>query len=535
MRTAIPRRRRAVEGVWVMSWLLVAASACGPADSSGTADARWGVVQEYLDLQAAWEQRAGDLRDIVFSGEGTVDEMVQRAEQEHGQLPDATAALTAAQQIVAAGGPHTIEAAEFLIERTSSPLAMLDRQRGGKHGKLAADVEPEEAFASLRVTEDVTWEALIDRVGPDWTVVQDHVDELDAWYERMRETASPQDGAPRRRPARPSAVRAVATARAIVNAEGAHEKTVEAAEFLIDHAMGVSRHDQHMAAGAMALAAHACDYEDWPRVLRTLDVARGSSRMGATHKSSIDEFFDEMASGADSPVLRATARYFLAAGLMRGVNGAELSSDERAGLRERAVAQATGLSRGVEEEAFDDPKWLSGHGGQSPRTFAQAEADLIVSIQHATVGGTLPEWAGRRLDGTQEPLSAYRGRVLLIDFWATWCGPCITALPDLRALVADLPADRFALLAISVDEEAETVTEFMKQEAMPWYNWHLGLSIDLERVFDVRGFPTYLLADEYGTILFKGTGASLPKLRCLAERAVAGEERDCEEEWTGAP
>ena len=146
MRTAIPRRRRAVEGAWVMVWLLLAASACGPADSSGTADTRWAVVQEYLGLQAAWEQRVGNLRNIVFSGEGTVDEMVQRAEQEHGPLPDTTAALTAAQQIVTAGGPHSIEAAQFLIERTSSPPCNARRQRGGKHGKLAADCRTRGGF-----------------------------------------------------------------------------------------------------------------------------------------------------------------------------------------------------------------------------------------------------------------------------------------------------------------------------------------------------------------------------------------------------
>ena len=139
---------------------------------------------------------------------------------------------------------------------------------------------------------------------------------------------------------------------------------------------------------------------------------------------------------------------------------------------------------------------------EAPRTFAQAEADLIASIRHATISGTLPEWTGRRLDGTEEPLSAYRGRVLLIDFWATWCVPCIDALPDLREMVADLPADRFALLAISVDEELETVTEFMEREAMPWYNWHVGISSDLVRILDVGGFLTYLLADENGTIVF---------------------------------
>ena len=232
-------------------------------------------------------------------------------------------------------------------------------------------------------------------------------------------------------------------------------------------------------------------------------------------------------------MLRAAAQYHLAAGLMREAKRSMMSSSEQdhAIRRERALEQAKGLSVGVEDETFDDS--MRRPGDEMPRTFAQAEADLIASIEHATVGGTLPEWTGRQLDGTEEPLSAYRGRVLLIDFWATWCVPCIDALPELREMVADLPADRFALLAVSVDEELGTVTEFMEREAMPWSNWHLGLSSDLERILDVRGFPTYLLADENGTIL-SNAGGPLAALRCMAERAVADETPDCTAaEWLG--
>ena len=311
---------------------------------------------------------------------------------------------------------------------------------------------------------------------------------------------------------RPRPVRAVAAARAIIDA-GNVEKMVKAAEFLVDHAIGVPRNDWHIAVGARALAAHTPDYADWPRVLRTLDMARG---MGAT--PSIDGFFAEMAAGADNPVVRATARYYLAAGLMRGANAFTLSSQNRAARRERALDEATGLSVGVEDEIFDDPSRRTGDGAGAPRTFAQVEAELITSIEHATVGGTLPEWTGRRLDGMEEPLSVYRGRVLLIDFWAT-CPPCIEALPDLRQLVSDLPSDGFALLAISVDAEVATVTEFMQKEPMPWYNWHVGVSSDLERILDVSGFPTYLLVDVDGAILFNGN-APFARLRCMAERAV---------------
>ncbi|MCY4122473.1 MAG: TlpA disulfide reductase family protein [Acidobacteria bacterium] len=533
MSAAVPRDRRTVEGVWVTMILLLTVSACGGTDSphperTSADNAQWAVVQEYLDLQAAWEEQAG-----VMTGDGTVEEHLQRAEEEHGQLPDATAALAAARQLVVAGGPYTIEAAEFLIARSARPIAKIDPLRHERLEELIAEVGPAEAFAALHAAEEVMWEALIAKIDPDWSVVQHYLDEPNAWVERIR-AAAPEGGGPPSMQERPSVVRAVAAARAILNAEGMHAKTVEAAEFLVDHAWDVPRGDWHGAVGARALATHAPpDYERWPRVLAALDMAPRPSGTWVP-VSPVDEFFAEMASNADHPVLRAAAQYHLASGLMREAKRSMMSSSEQdhAARRERALDQAKGLSAGVENETFDDSmrRW----GDETPRTFAQAEADLIASIEHATVGSTLPEWTGRRLDGTEEPLSAYRGRVLLIDFWATWCVPCIDALQELREMVADLPADRFALLAVSVDEELETVTEFMEREAMPWYNWHLGRSSDLERILDVRGFPTYLLTDENGRVLSNGDN-SLAELRCMAERAVAGEAPDCPAaEWLGA-
>ena len=481
MSATVPQNRRTVEGVRVtIILLLLAVSACGRTNSphpEGTSadNAQWAVVQEYLDLQAAWEEQAGGMHDIFMAGDGTVEENLQRAEEEHGQLPEATAALAAARQLVAAGGRYTIEAAEFLIERSAGPFAMIDPLRHERLEELVAEVGPAEAFAALHAAEDVIWETLITKIGSDWSVVQDYLDEQDAWFKRMR-AAAPEGGGRPSMPKRPSVVRAVATARAILNAEGVHEKTVEAAEFLVDHAWDVPRGDWHGAVGAGALATHAPpDYEQWPRVLGALDMAPRPSGTGVP-VSPIDEFFAEVASNADNPVLRAAAQYHLAVGLMREAKRSMMSSsdEDHAARRERALGQSKGLSAGVEDETFDDS--MRRGGDETPRTFAQAEADLIASIEHATVGSTLPEWTGRRLDGTEEPLSAYRGRVLLIDFWATWCAPCIDALPELREMVADLPADRFALLAVSVDEELETVTEFMEREAMPWYNWHLGRS-----------------------------------------------------------
>ena len=145
-------------------------------------------------------------------------------------------------------------------------------------------------------------------------------------------------------------------------------------------------------------------------------------------------------------------------------------------------------------------------GPSDGMTLAEAEADLVRSIRHGTIGATLPEVTGLRIDGVEEFLSDYRGRVVLLDFWATWCVPCIDVLPDLRKLVAELPADRFALVAISVDEELETVTRFMEDEPMPWTNWHAGLGSDIARLLRVQGYPTYVLVDENGRILARPLG-----------------------------
>lgn len=130
---------------------------------------------------------------------------------------------------------------------------------------------------------------------------------------------------------------------------------------------------------------------------------------------------------------------------------------------------------------------------------------LVHGIRHATAGGTLADETGRRLDGTEENLSAYAGKVLLLDFWATWCGPCIGALPDLRELAAAYPKDRFEILAISVDEEVETVTEFIEEEPMPWAHWHIGAQSELGRSWQIRAFPTYMVVDVDGTILSRGS------------------------------
>ena len=344
--------------------------------------------------------------------------------------------------------------------------------------------------------------------GPEWGVVED--------YTAAQGSGSASDGTLREAsPSRPDASQAIAAALAILEIGGAHPKTVEAAEFLILQVDldGIGEADQHVSAGARALLQHARDYGRWPRVLNRLHHRRALG-------PAVDAFFEDLASGSGDPALRATGQYYVAAGLMRSANAVPGATAAAEDLRRRAIEAAAGLSAGVERNPFLGI--IPNHRSAEPITLAEAEADLIRSIEHGTVAGTLPDLLGTRLAGGEERLSSYRGRVVLLDFWATWCPPCRTALPKLRELVAELPADRFALIAISVDEERETVARFLADEPMPWTIWHAGTEGEAAQLLRVSFFPTYVLADERGRVLARSN--ELEELRPLIDEALSSKE-----------
>lgn len=361
-------------------------------------------------------------------------------------------------------------------------------------------------------TED-PWTTASRDTGPDWENVQAYIDQT--------ETSD--------------IYRSAAAARAILEQAGDHEKTVEAAKFLVNltgfdgdgTAASLKGVDQQVYAGAKALLAHAPDDEEWQQVLLGLDLFNLQVQLVTSSGSAqpaTNLFLQEMVSEAEDPVLRAAARYYLAVALMRSANDLLLPPEDREDRRRRALAAAMGLMAGVADDEFLVPAF----GDSATRTFADAEADLVRRIHHATLGGTLPELAGTRFSGIEESLADYQGRVLLLDFWATWCGPCVAALPELRELVARLPAERFALLAISVDIDLETATAFFKKnyviellnkEPVPWANWHVGVGSAIQWQLAVDSFPTYLLVDHRGRILAR-TNELSEELVSLIEEAV---------------
>jgi thiol-disulfide isomerase/thioredoxin len=109
--------------------------------------------------------------------------------------------------------------------------------------------------------------------------------------------------------------------------------------------------------------------------------------------------------------------------------------------------------------------------------------------------------------GASQSIAAFRGRVVLVNFWATWCAPCITEMPSLVRLQAKL--DGLAVLAVSEDRRgAELVEPFLAKHDLAGLATYLDPKNTVGHAFGVEGLPTSILIDRDGRILGKLEGAA---------------------------
>lgn len=107
---------------------------------------------------------------------------------------------------------------------------------------------------------------------------------------------------------------------------------------------------------------------------------------------------------------------------------------------------------------------------------------------------TLPD-----LSGKKHKLSDFKGKVVLLDFWATWCGPCRLSTPALVALNAKLKGRKAAIIGLSIDEDPAVIPPFLKKMNVTHLVLHAG-SDPVSLSYDVRGIPAFYILDKKGRI-----------------------------------
>ncbi len=106
------------------------------------------------------------------------------------------------------------------------------------------------------------------------------------------------------------------------------------------------------------------------------------------------------------------------------------------------------------------------------------------------------------LDGQAVDLQKLKGKVVLIDFWATWCGPCVGEIPNVKAAYAKLHGQGFEILGISFDQDKDALTKFLKEKEMTWPQYFdgEGWKNRFGQEFGIDGIPTMWLVDKKGVL-----------------------------------
>jgi peroxiredoxin len=116
-------------------------------------------------------------------------------------------------------------------------------------------------------------------------------------------------------------------------------------------------------------------------------------------------------------------------------------------------------------------------------------------------GARAPQFTLPDLNGKKVSLDDYRGRVVLLNIWATWCGPCVEEMPSMEKLHQALKDEKFVILAVSIDEAgADVVRPFMKKNKLS-FPALIDSAGSINELYQTAGVPESFIIDQQGRIL----------------------------------
>ena len=201
--------------------------------------------------------------------------------------------------------------------------------------------------------------------------------------------------------------------------------------------------------------------------------------------------------------------------LAKEIQEGELDQDELqlAELAGNALAEAK-----LNEEASAAlnlfAKYVEANGHPKASKIAQG---LRGTANRLGLMGNPIEIAGQTLDGKEFKIESLKGKVILVDFWATWCGPCRAEFPNMLEQYDLYHSKGFEIVGISLDEDRDALDEFMKEEKLPWMQLHQndgsGWGNENALRYGINGIPACFLVDQEGKVVsLECRGEELPKM-----------------------
>lgn len=125
---------------------------------------------------------------------------------------------------------------------------------------------------------------------------------------------------------------------------------------------------------------------------------------------------------------------------------------------------------------------------------------------HAVAEEIAPDFTLTDIDGIEFSLGSYRGRVVLLDFFATWCDPCVAQIPNLKSLRSEF-GEGLVIISISVSPPTDTVGKLQQFRQEYEINWIIARdTVEISYEYDVQLIPTLVIIDQEGHIQHKHVG-----------------------------
>jgi thiol-disulfide isomerase/thioredoxin len=225
------------------------------------------------------------------------------------------------------------------------------------------------------------------------------------------------------------------------------------------------------------------------------------------------------------------------AGVLKTINGL-IVKYQQDGNREQ-LARLYLLDAHIYADALDDNAKAAAIWAHVTKTFpgtkaafeaskflTQAKAKAVAPEPQVPegleVGMKFPGFSEKDSNGRPLSVAAYKGKVVLIDFWATWCGPCKAELPNVLAVYRKYHAQGFEIIGVSLDENRNSLANFTQAQGMVWPQYFDGQGWENKVAvkYGVHSIPMTYLLDRRGIII--GESLRGEKLGDAVAKALAG-------------